>query len=210
MLVIMDFNSAYDQLQPNEREFVNGFIRAVERENALIPLERLTGTLKRVSATINADDLDSRTRDMFQKPLITAAIKERVEFLAAERDVSPEWVINQHRAIASANLQDFIEVGEDGFPWPNLEGLSREQWYALESVETTEEENKFGAKTKKFKIKLKSSHASLDKLGKFVGIDNENSAAYQKYAALENKAANYTDGTTIEQLADEYAQFING
>lgn len=199
------FTSAYQQLKPNEREFVDGFVVFLERENANVPFERLTTTLQRAADNVRLDEVDSRTRDFFNSPLVKAAVNERVNEIAAARDLSPEWIVNQHRAIAAANLEDFTVLDDSGFPWPDLRKLSRDQWYALESVETVEEDTKFGVR-KKLKLKLINKLASLDFLAKHTGIDQAGNATYEKYAAIPTTVSS---ATSLEQLAEDYAQLIN-
>src|SRR5690606_3739000 len=107
------------QLMASERDFVDGFISYLERE-AEKRFERLTVTLARASDNIRMDELDARTRALFDKPLVGAAIRERVELLASQRDLTPERVIKEHAALALSNMNDFIERFEDGSASINL------------------------------------------------------------------------------------------
>ncbi|MDT9701943.1 hypothetical protein, partial [Streptomyces sp. P17] len=58
-----------------ERDFVDGFLRRVDTE-AERRFEKLTITLERVASSLDLNTLDERSRDLFRKPIVSAAIRE--------------------------------------------------------------------------------------------------------------------------------------
>jgi hypothetical protein len=205
----LSFVSAYRQLTGHEREFVDGFMRRLDDE-AGKRHERLTTTLERVSRTIDVTRLDDRTRDLFAKQLVVAAIRERVEQISAERDLTPEWIVNQYRNIASASLEHYFTVGEDGFPQIDLSSLTPEQWSALDSIDATEEYLPRGGSKRHVKIKLKSSMEALGVLAKHTGMDKAENPVYGAYKQLPSDATRTPTSTSVSELADAYARFIDG
>lgn len=202
----ISFISAYRQLTGFERDFVDGFLRHVDRE-AQHRHERLTATLERVSAALDPATLDERTRDLFSKPLIVAAIRERVEQLAAERDLTPEWIVNQYRNIASASLEHYFTVGEDGFPQINLSELTSEQWSALQEVDAVEEYGK-GKTVRRVKVKLQPKMEALAKLMAHTGLDKADNPTYANYKELPTPQL--PNSASVNELAENYARFIDG
>lgn len=205
---MLKFVASYDLLQPSERTFVDDFIAAVEREAAK-RFERLTSTLERVSQSIDASTLDERTRDLFAKPMIRAAIFERVNQLASQRDITPERVIQEIAALALANMEDYLDVGEDGLPTVDLADLSRVQMAAIQSIEVEDSFSPTKGEVRKIKFKLHDKIAPLQALMKHMGMDKENAIA-AAYAALPRDLVQLPANATQEALAEDYARFIDG
>ncbi|QWY83182.1 terminase small subunit protein [Rhizobium phage RHph_X2_24] len=204
----MMFATAYSQLHPFDREFVDGCISALERENER-RFERLTTTLERFSQGLDLDTLDERTRDQFNKPMVRAAIRERVEAVAAERDLTHARVIKEHAAIAVANINRFFKVGEDGLPIFDAKDCTDVDWAAVQQVDVEEEYSR-GKNIRKVKIKLYNKQASLDTLAKFMGMDKADNPEYAAYKTLPADLVRLESSATLEALQDEYARFIDG
>ncbi|AHJ10776.1 hypothetical protein P106B_93 [Rhizobium phage vB_RglS_P106B] len=187
---------------------MDGFLRSLEQEAAK-RFERLTTTLERVSRAINPASLDDRTRDLFSKPLIAASIRERAEQLAAERDLTPEWIIRQYHNIASASLEHYFDVGEDGFPQIDLSKLTPEQWSALDSIDATEKFTRGGTE-RHVKIKLKGGMEALAFLAKHAGLDKADNPVFKEYTALPADLAQMPNSASVSELAENYARFIDG
>lgn len=204
----MNFISAYKQLSSFEREFVDGFLRSLEKE-AEKRFERLTTTLERVARGIDPAKLDDRTRDMFAKPLIVAAIRERVEQIAAERDLTPEWIVKQYRNIAGASLEHYFTVGQDGFPQIDLSSLTPEQWSALQEVDAVEEYSKRGT-VRRVKVKLQPKMEALAKLMAHTGLDKADNPTYGAYKTLPPDLAQLPNSASVSELAEQYSRFIDG
>jgi hypothetical protein len=73
----VSFASAYRQLRPVEKAFVDGYVSDVERESARRG-ERISNALYRAIP----DDVVAASRGMLDKPLVRAAITERINTLA--------------------------------------------------------------------------------------------------------------------------------
>jgi len=202
----MMFVSAYNQLEPSERDFVDGFITYLERE-AEKRFERLTVTLARAATNIRTDELDDRTRFLFAKPLVAAAIRERVELLASERDLTAERIIKEHAALGLSNMDDFVERYQDGSASINLNNVSRAQMAAVQQIETEEIYGPSGTK-RKIKLKLYNKQVSLDALAKFNGLDKGDSPEAIAYRALPANSVEMPANMTTEQAAEEYAKLI--
>lgn len=202
----MKFASAYDQLPALDRDFVDGFIKRLEID-AERRFERLTATLERFSRSIDFDTLDQRQRDFFAKPLTQAAIRERVEKLASERDLTPARIIQEHAAIALANMRDYVELDEDGIPEINLNDCSRIDWSAIHQIESEETYGPKGT-TRKIKLRLYNKQASLDALAKWNGLDKADNAEYVAYKSLPPELTQIPSNVSIEKIADQYAQLL--
>lgn len=203
---MLQFSSAYRQLDSYEREFVDGFLVRVDKE-AEHRHERLTATLERVSRSIDLARLDDRTRDLFNKPLVAAAIRERVEEFAQQRDLTPEWIIKQYRNIAGASLENYFTVGQDGFPQIDLSALTTEQWSALQEVDCVEEYSKRG-NIRRVKVKLQPKMEALAKLMAHTGMDKADNSVHSTYKSPSVPVL--TDGQSVSELAESYARFIDG
>ena len=202
----ISFVSAYAQLTGYEREFVDGFLRSLERE-AERRFERLTTTLERLSASINLQDLDDRTRDLFAKPIVIAAIRERVEQLASSRDLTPDRVIREHAAIALANINRFFETGEDGGVSFNALNCNDIDWAAVSAVDVEETFGRNGTK-RTYKIKMHNKQVSLDALAKFMGLDKGDNPEYAAYRTLPAELSQMPTSASVSELAEDYAKFI--
>lgn len=201
----MKFSSAYSQLQASEREFVDGFTDAVIRENAKQPLERLIVTLERLAAKIDLQSLDSRARDMFAKPMVCAAIRERGERLSEERDLLSIRIIREHEKIAFANMDDYMKVGEDGIPEPDFTRVNRDQWAAVQSLDY-EEEYARGKTVKRVKFKLYPKQSSLDTLAKWNGLTKEENAEFVSYRGETRDIGALPANTPPDVVATKYAE----
>lgn len=206
---MLNFASAYNQLTGYEREFVDDFLRSVERE-AERRFERLTTTLQRISATIDLDTIDSRTRQLLTKPIITAAIRERTEQLAAERDLTPDRIIREHAAIGLFNLQKFFPtVDEDGVPQFNATNATAADWTALQAVDIEETYSQRGT-VRKIKIKAHSKQTSLDAIAAFMGLNKGDSPEYAAYRTMPADLVQLPNSATVSAVAEQYAKFIDG
>lgn len=206
---MVNFVSSYDLLRADERAFVDDFLRHLEAD-AERRFERLTTTLARISKTLSQAALDDRTRAMFDKPMVRAAVHERTRELADAKDLTPERIMKEHAAIAFANMDDYLETGEDGLPTVNMEKVNRAQWSAVAQIEV---EDSFGGPkgfSRKIKFKLHEKHASLAAISKFMGIDKADNAAAVAYAMLPKELVQVSANATQETLAEDYARFIDG
>lgn len=204
---MVSFVSSYRQLTEYERQFVDDFLRRLQAE-AEQRFERLTITLERISQSIVPDALDDRTRDLFAKPMIIAAIRERVEALADGSDLTHALVMKKLFAISTANMMNYFEVGEDGFPTPDLTTLTEDQWFAIKEVEAIEEIGRTMTK-RRIKLKLHDPLAALQMIAKFTGLDKTDSPEYLAYKTLPADLAALPASAGVDELQEQYARFID-
>ena len=109
--------------------------------------------------------------------------------MQAETGITERKVVDELAKCAFSNMQDFVTTDEDGnIIFRDLEGLSREQMAAVESVKITKQTttNRSGDKdyqTTHTQFKLHSKPGTLEQLGRHLGLfekDNE-----QKKQALQ-------------------------
>lgn len=204
---MVSFVSSYRQLTDYERQFVDDFLRRLQAE-AELRFERLTITLERISQSIVPAALDDRTRDLFAKPLVIASIRERVEKLADGSDLTHALVMKKLFAISTANMQNYFNVGEDGFPTPDLENLTEDQWFAIKEIEAIEEFGRSGSK-RRIKLKLHDPLAALTLIAKFTGLDKTDNPEYLAYKAIPADLASLPQSAGVEEMQEQYARFID-
>lgn len=206
---MLQFSSAYKQLTDYEREFVDGFLRSVDTE-AEKRFEKITTTLERVSQSIDLKRLDERTRGLFEKPIVSAAIRERAEQIAAERDLTPDRIMKEQAAIGLFNLQRFFpKIGEDGLPQFDATDCTAVDWAAIQALDIEETYTRNGT-VRKIKIKAHPKGVALDALGKFMGLDKSDNPEYAAYKMLPAELAQLPKTADVAELADKYARFIEG
>lgn len=198
----MKFTSAYASLSVLEREFCDEFLTNLCAENER-RLERLTVTLDRMAASIDFDGLTEREHDQLQKPLVRAAIREEVERLASDSDLTPDRIIREHARIAFANVRRFYPtVGEDGIPVFDATRANDDDWAAVQAIETEETYGPRGT-TRKVKLKFHSKQTSLDMLAKWNGLTeagNETNTQYRK------NIESFKQSVSLAELAENYAR----
>lgn len=203
----LTFKTAYEQLTDLQRDFVDGFVRFIEARNEEQPFERLTTTLVRAAANYNVANTDNHSRDMFQNPIVAAAIRERIETIATERDLSPARIMREHSILALSNMQDYVVI-EDGGQWGHVKAdLTREQMAAVQQLEFEETYSKNGIK-RVIKLKLYNKQQSLGELSKFMGMNKEDSEEYARYMNAPHTSGTITEATPLAEISEEYARLI--
>lgn len=191
-----------------ERGFVDDFLRRLDIE-AEKRFERLTTTLERVSQSLDPAALDQRTRDLLAKPIVLAAVRQRVEEIAAAKDLTPDRIIREHAAIALANINRFFKVTEDGSVEFDASDCTAVDFAAVQSIDVEEQYTRNGTK-RTYKIKMHNKQVSLDTLAKFMGLDKADNAEYAAYKALPPDLVQVPNSATVGAVAEKYARFIDG
>lgn len=196
--------SAYMQIRPAERAFVDGYVSDLERE-----AERLG---QRISLALHRaiPEADKRaSRGMLDMPLVQAAIVERVNDVAARTELTPQRLIREVMAVGFSNMEDYVRVGEDGSPRFDLSNLSRDQWAAVESFDVeTDPRNPFIVR--KFKMKLHSKMDAIGKLGEYMAVLARDNAYWRAEQAQSAPHKQLPAGVTVEQAGNAYAAMIDG
>lgn len=198
----LNFISAYRQLRPAEKAFVDQFVANAERD-AIKNNERLSLAVQR---PIHPDVIE-RSRGMLESAMIRAAIVERIMALAAEMDLTAPRVLKELRTIAFSSINDYVTVDERGLPVTDFAHTTPEQWAAVASLEI-EENMRTGVRKTKFKMHDKLT--AIDKLMRHMGMLESDNVYWRMNNATPVEPTRAPANASDEQLAQEYARMIEG
>lgn len=197
----MSFAPAYRQLAPIERVFVDQYVTDIEN------IAENTG--QRLIAVLQAPlplNIDQRTRGMLARPMVRAAIADRVRELSDTMEVSAYRTIKELKALAYSNIQDFYTLDASGLPSFDFSKCTREQLAAVQAIKYTEDP-KTG---RKLEIKFHDKLGSIKELMQYQGL-RENDNPHWKTATESEKAIDHLPADVSEDAAaDAYARAING
>jgi len=185
------FTSAYRQLTPMERRFVDAHVQTAQ---AVADKEhvRLSVILQRPIA-LDPDNYLAR-------PMVIAAITELVNEIVAASELSPDRIIREYIAIAFSNHADYLEFDDDGNPSYNLERCTPEQLSAVKKIQF--EQSTLGAQRLTFETYDKMK--ALEILARYVGLVEADNQHWR-----EARAAPILDaGVTVAQAGDAYAALL--
>lgn len=201
------FVSAYRQLSPTEKSFVDAFVADLEHKAAMNG-ERLLEMLRRpVSAP------DARTAELLCRQLVQAAIAERVREIADSMALSAHRILKETAAIAFSSIGNYMEVGQDGVPLFNLSQCTPEQLSAIQSIEIVDN-YQTGKRT--FKFKMHDKIAGLQMFMRHAGLldaDNPHWRAEQARSvnpAVAGEPLGLPAAANDAEAADAYSRMING
>lgn len=198
------FVSAYRQLTAPEKAFVDAYVADVERQ-AQRANERISLALGR---PIPPEVIDA-AEGMLERPMVCAAITERITDIAAETELSPHRVVREYMAVAFSSMAHYMQVDEWGEPSFDLTKCTPEQLAALKSFEIeTTGDGLTRARKVKYKFTLHDKMAGLDFLAKYMGLTLPENPHWRQDQARQ-KAALPADIST-DGAADAYAAMING
>ena len=191
-----DFMSAYDQLSDAERLFVDQYCTKLDVPGALAFKAE-----QNVEMPVPLSS-DSFTRHMLKRPIIRAAIADRMREISEALRISTERVLKEVALIGFSNMGNYVRIDSEGVPEINLSNVTVEQMAAVESFEVTETTNeKTGSTTRRTKIKLHSKMAALDMLMKYLNL-----YAPETHIIAQTLNQNTVNvHTTSEQAAEMYA-----
>ena len=153
--------TAYLLLELEERHLVDDYVQYAINEQYK-KRERIIHALYLPIPT----EYIRRSKSALYKPLLRAAITERLREAADEQDISPSRVIREHASIAFSNLTDYIEAtGFGDFRVKDLARLSADKMGAVKSIET--KPGMYGLATK---VVLHDKHSSLKAMGEMMGL----------------------------------------
>lgn len=198
--VPLSFASAYRQLNSLEKGFVDGFVRSLEDEAAARG-ERISGALYRPISP----EIVARSRGLLDKPLVRAAIVERINEIAVQSELTVQKVIRELRSIAFASHGDYMTVGEDGMLYYDFNKCTPEQLSALKKVKLQETESK-----RSLEVETHDKMRALEMLGKYMGIfEADNPHWRAENAKPINETAAIPGNASDSAAADLYARAIN-
>lgn len=188
------FTSAYRQLRPSEKQFVDGYIDALEKEYDRRG-ERLSNALHR---PIDADTV-AQSRGMLEKPMVIAAISERILQIAQDSELSPQKVLRGLMVMFNTSLASFQEVGEDGHMHWDFTKATKEQLWAIQSLKHREAGPRG---PEEIEIKLPDKVRIAELLFKVMGVLNGDGELYRQETARPVNATIQAGGNA----ADAYAK----
>lgn len=151
----------YDLLEADERSYVDEYINYIVKEQRR-KKERIIHAL---SLPIPTEYL-RKSKGKLYKPLLLAAVSEKIKDIANEQDFGPEAVIKEYLAIAFAKQDDFLEpAGFGDLKMKNLNEIDPNKMGAIKSVEI--KPGPFGLHTK---LVLQDKNPALTKLTEFFGM----------------------------------------
>lgn len=153
--------TAYSLLDAQEREAVDNYVNyAIAEQNRL--RERIVHALYKQIPS----EYIRRSRDALYRPLVRAAVAEKLSQAARDQDISPDRVIREHAGIAFSDISDYLE--DAGFGEMRVKNLSQipiSKRGAVKSIES--KPSPFGLHTK---VVLHDKLLSLKVLGELMGI----------------------------------------
>lgn len=198
--------SAYRQLAPSERSFVDAAVREIESQ-AQRAGERITNILNRPLPHI----IVSQSKGLLGRGYIRSAITERVLALGAEQELTASRLVKELMSIATANIGNYMTFDDDDAPVFDLSRCTPEQLAAIKSVEVESNGDALSRAAKtKVKIVFHDKIPAIKLAGDYIGLwsgDNPHFKAEQARAA--DKSA-LPDTATPEQAADAYQRYLAG
>lgn len=183
---------AYDLLEENEREIVESYVIYAKNEQAR-KRERIIHALY---APIPYEYI-RRSKDALYRPLVRAALAERIREEAEKQDISRDRLIQEFANIAFSDVGDFLESSGFGeYKVKDLTKIEPSKRGAVKSIET--KPTAFGLHTK---VVLHDKHPALKAMAEFMGlIAPDNPPALQDYVTPIN-----TDNRNKVESAPEQA-----
>jgi hypothetical protein len=201
---VVEFRSAYSQLDAMQRRFVDGYVADLE-----IIAER---SGQRLLAVINQPlpfELDRRAVTVLASPLVRAAIVERVRELSALADISIYRTLKEVSGVAYSNIANYFDINNvTGEPAINLNKVSPEQMAAIKSIEI-EDKPRGG---RKIRFTLHDKMNALNLVMRYQGLLNDESDHWRKseQAALPAGSQGLPATADDREAAQLYSRAING
>lgn len=153
--------TAYSLLDPQEREAVDNYVNYAIAEQSRLR-ERIVHALYKPIPS----EYIRRSRDALYRPLVRAAVAEKLNEAARDQDISPDRVIQEHAGIAFSDISDYLEnAGFGEWRVKDLSQIPPSKRGALKSIES--KPSPFGLHTK---IVLHDKLPSLKTLGELMGL----------------------------------------
>lgn len=199
------FASAYKQLTPAERAFVDSAVVALEIA-AHRAGEKVSYALNR---QIPDSVVDRAPEGLLERPLVTAAITERIVQIAAEQDLTAPRVLKELSSISFANIKNYMRF-EGDTPVFDLRHCSPEELAAIKSIEIKSSGDGInGGGRSEIKIQFHEKIAAIKLLGEYLGLFKEDNP-HRRGEQVKERIMAEADAP-VEQLADMYAaQIGNG
>jgi phage terminase small subunit len=194
--------TAFDQLKPSERIFVNAYIAT---DN---PITAIVDAFPNLAGSSVAS---VRAFDMLNRPLVQAAIAQKVNALAARYDVSMESLIGELAFIAKARFDDYFRITPEGEPFVDLSEASPEALSVISSVTVEDVKDGRGPdarEIRKVRLTFHDKLAAIEKLIKIQGGYAPVGVNVNVSGGLTNNAEAVKESMTAEQAADYYQRSL--
>ena len=188
---------AYDLLTDTEREAVDNYVDfAVRQQRA---------NHQRVLAALNLpipSEYIRRTKQALNRPVLRAAIAERITEIAAEGDISPDRAIHEYATVAFSDITDYLRAGYYGEPvLKDLSEIPASKAGAIKSIECQP-----GQMGTKWKITLHDKLPALKTLTDLMGMTaSERTPVLADYAKQEIREE---QRRTITSPESEYTELL--
>ena len=142
------------KLTPKQKKFCLEYLKDLNATQAAIR----AGYSKRTARATGSDNMT--------KPAVAAEIARRQGQRVERTEVTVDMVVNELAKMAFSNMNDYLQLDEEGFSRVNLADLTRDQFAAVQEIIT--EEGPGGITRVKFKLADKKGN--LDLLAKHLGM----------------------------------------
>lgn len=194
------FASAYRQLNAVERDFVDGVVEILEQTARRVG-ERIVTSLNKPLP----DTIVDRSNGLLDRPLVTAAITERISEIASDEDLTIARWVREVKTIAFSNVDDYFEIDEYGQTTLSLERCPREALAAVKTLDIESVGDPLSAnKRTKIKFATHDKIAALKMLGEYTGAMQSDNPHWRADMARTSLPA----GATAQQAGDIYAALI--
>lgn len=196
------FKTAYQQIGPAEQSFVDRLVREIADS-----AKRHGRSIATILDQPLPDALYERdTKGWLQRPLVIAAITDRVRDLALHEEINLNNTAREIHAIAHANMGDYFEIDEVGDPVFNLDGLTRAQMSAIKSIDIEKSEGLTRSTKTRVKIQLHDKMTALKMELALMGIEDGDSPFRNSERAT--RSGTIHNDSSAQQAANEYARVI--
>lgn len=199
----ISFESAYRQLMPTEKQFVDAYVDALEKA-AERAKEGIRTALQR---PVPAEVIEA-SGGLLDRPMVRAAIVELVEDIASASELNVRRVLKHVNAIAFSSIADYWTLKQDGSPQFDFTKASPAQLLALKSVDY-EEDLKHGRR--KIKVTLHDKNAALFKYMEMFGLTEPDNPHIRVYAQRPGSPAAPSHGSqdrTNAGMAETYQRLL--
>ena len=200
MAHLVEFTSAYRQLRPSERTFVDGYVSDLENQSVRTG-EKLSVLLMQ---PVNVDDRSAR---FLALDIVRAAITERVRELQEEMELNVYKTLKELRSLAYSNIGNYMKVDDDNHLTFDFTRCTPEQMAAVKTFKVKQRQTQMGP-VQEIEFTLHDKVAALDKVMKYQGLlDDEHWRAENAKAV---KDGTLTAEASDDEAAELYAKMING
>lgn len=198
-----EFRSAYSTLDAMEKRFCDGYVSDLE-----IMAQR---TGQRLLAVIHQPfpyELDQRALALLARPIVRAAIVERVREISLVFDFTVYRTLKTLSIVAYSTIDNYFDINpHTGEPVLNLNKATKEQ---LEAIKTVEIEDKPRG-GRKLRVTMHDKMNALNLAMRYQGLLHDESDHWRKAEQSEEPAVKQLPADADDrQAADMYSRMING